>query len=163
MEIINRQEALLTNYEVYKVLKEEDDRHKAIKTTTKTKYPENVTTLKFEALQYLNGTACTTQSADQIALLKSQLLEYDLTKAEILQIINLRPKAPVELHLIIEECGERFAIEDLEELLELILATLPRNDDSDAADANADGDGETEPRDNANSSNMDVDNLSGDL
>ncbi|KAJ2726132.1 RNA-binding RNA processing protein rpp1 [Coemansia sp. Benny D115] len=144
MEVLNRQEALLTNYETLLILQEEDERHKQIKTKRHIKYPENVTTLKFEALQYLNNTPCTTQSEEQIANLKSQLVEYELTKAEILQIINLRPKSPVELHLIIEECGERFEMEDLEQLLAIILEALPRDDDEDEAaeDEQEEGGGE---------------------
>ncbi|KAJ2558976.1 RNA-binding RNA processing protein rpp1 [Coemansia sp. RSA 1933] len=147
MEVLDRQEALLTNYEVYKVLKEEEELQKATKSSNKIKHPENVTTLKFEALQYLSNSPCTTQSSEQIASAKAQLLEYDLTKAEILQIINLRPKTPVELHLIIEECGERFTMEGLDELLEIILSALPR-EESDEADEAAESGEEGEPKEN---------------
>ncbi|KAJ2889112.1 hypothetical protein IWW38_004833, partial [Coemansia aciculifera] len=129
MEVLNRQEALVCNYEVLMVLQEEDQRHKRIKSTPYFKYPENVNTLKFEALHYLNDTACATQSAEQIATLKGRLVDYDLTKAEVLQIINLRPKKAVELHLIIEECEERFGMDDLEVMLEEIKSALPRADD----------------------------------
>ncbi|KAI7829997.1 RNA polymerase Rpb4-domain-containing protein [Kickxella alabastrina] len=141
MEVINRQEALLTNYEVLLVLQEEDERHKAQQSSGQGRYPENVTTLKFEALQYLNNTACTTQSVEQISELKRQLEEYELTKAEILQIINLRPKTLVEFHFIIEECGERFGAEDLEQLVEIVAAALPR-DDEEGEDAEEEGDDE---------------------
>ncbi|KAJ2706822.1 hypothetical protein FB645_001270 [Coemansia sp. IMI 203386] len=129
MEVLDRQQALVSNYEVYLVLQEEDLHHKDIKEKRKIRYPENVTTLKFEALQYLNNTACTTQTAEQLAELKKVLAEYELTKAEILQIVNLRPKTPVELHFIIEECDERFGMEDLEQLAEIVVNTLPREDD----------------------------------
>ncbi|KAJ1824857.1 hypothetical protein GGH91_000673 [Coemansia sp. RSA 2671] len=131
MEVLDRQEALVSNYEVLMVLQEEDQRHKKIKPKSHVKYPENVSTLKFEALQYLNGTACSTQSAAQIAALKSGLAGYDLTKAEVLQIINLRPKKPVELFLIIEECEERFGDAEIEEIMRVILTALPRDDDDD--------------------------------
>ncbi|KAJ1821693.1 hypothetical protein LPJ56_001086 [Coemansia sp. RSA 2599] len=130
MEVLDRQQALLSNYEVYLVLQEEDAHHKEITEKRKIRYPENVTTLKFEALQYLNNTPCTTQTAEQIAELKNVLAEYELTKAEILQIINLRPKTPVELHFIIEECDERFGMEDLEQLAEIVVSSLPRDDDN---------------------------------
>ncbi|KAJ2709232.1 hypothetical protein H4R19_004360 [Coemansia spiralis] len=148
MEVVNRQEALLTNYETLLVLREESERHKKAQPDSQLKCPENVTTLAFEALEFLNGTPCSSQSADQIAALKSQLAGLELTKAELLQIANLRPKSLVELHLIIEECDERFRVEELEQLLGLIRETLPRDDDGangnddNEADGEADGDGD---------------------
>ncbi|KAJ1950524.1 hypothetical protein FBU59_000639 [Linderina macrospora] len=131
MQVLNVQEALLTNYEVLLVLQEEDARHKDIQATASrhhARYPENVTTLKFEALQYLNNTSCTSQDGAQLSGLKERLREYELTKAEILQIANLRPKAPVELYLIIEECGDRFQAEDLDAMLEIVASELPREE-----------------------------------
>ncbi|KAJ2040149.1 hypothetical protein H4S04_004747 [Coemansia sp. S16] len=150
MEILNRQEALVTNYEVLMVLQEEDQRYKKIKSAPHAKYPENVHTLKFEALKYLNSTACATQSAEQILSLKNGLAGYDLTKAEVLQIINLRPKKQVELYLIIEECEERFASEDVEDILRVVTSALPRDDDDEDEEA---GDNMEEGEDE-----MDVDN-----
>ncbi|KAJ2740752.1 hypothetical protein H4S06_006033 [Coemansia sp. BCRC 34490] len=152
MEVLDRQKALLTNHEVYIVLKEEEDRHKAAKMAEDIKYPENVTTLQFEALQYLNDSPCVTQSSEQISQIKELLLAYDLTKAEVLQIINLRPKTPVELHLIIEECGERFTIEGLDELIELILSALPQDEHGEAAE----DDGDETSKENGNGTPMDV-------
>ncbi|KAJ2490680.1 hypothetical protein IWW37_002967 [Coemansia sp. RSA 2050] len=144
MEVLDRQEALVSNYEVLIVLQEEDQRHKKIKPTSHAKYPENVSTLKFEALQYLNGTACSTQSAAQIAALKSGLADYDLTKAEVLQIINLRPRKPVELYLIIEECEERFDETTIEEIMRAILSALPRDDDDEEGEEDGDEEAQSE-------------------
>ncbi|KAI8325932.1 hypothetical protein GQ54DRAFT_249163, partial [Martensiomyces pterosporus] len=129
MEVLSRQEALLTNYEVLQVLKEEDERHKKLKSSADHKYPENVTTLKFEALQYLNATPCAAQSAEQIAALKGELtVDWELTKAEALQIINLRPTVPAVLDTIIEEREERLEVEDLMQLAEVVVAALPRDE-----------------------------------
>ncbi|KAJ2160573.1 hypothetical protein GGF46_002169 [Coemansia sp. RSA 552] len=134
MEIVDRQAALITNYEVLLVLREEEERHKDVKASRHFKYPENVNTLKFEALKYLGSTPCTTQSGEQIAQLKAGLAGHGLTKAEVLQIINLRPRKLVELHPIIEECDERFEEAGLEDLLGLILEALPRDDDEEEAE-----------------------------
>ncbi|KAJ1825591.1 hypothetical protein LPJ73_009225, partial [Coemansia sp. RSA 2703] len=134
MEVIDRQQALLSNYEVFLVLSEEDARQKDVKSKRRVRYPENVTTLMFEGLQYLNDTACTTQSAEQIRDLKEALAAYELTKGEILQIINIRPTQPVELSYIIEECGDRFEVADLEEMCEIVCEKLPRADESDEVD-----------------------------
>ncbi|KAJ1761818.1 hypothetical protein LPJ77_002015 [Coemansia sp. RSA 2523] len=152
MEVIDRQEALITNYEALMVLREADvlneaDKRKQ-KDTARHMCPENVTTLRFEALAYLEKTACTSQSGEQLAQLKEQLLEYELTKGEILQILNLRPKSVVELHLLVEDCTERFLVEEIEQLVSIILEVLP-----------SDGDEAVQHQDEANQSDaMDVDN-----
>ncbi|KAJ2756363.1 hypothetical protein GGH94_002538 [Coemansia aciculifera] len=153
MEVLNRQEALVTNYEVLMVLQEEDQRHKKTKSAPFVKYPENVNTLKFEALQYLNSTSCATQSAEQILALKKGLAGFDLTKAEVLQIINLRPKKQVELYLIIEECEERFESKDVEDILRVVTSALPRDDDEEE-----DGEDDNMEDGEQGEDEMDVDN-----
>ncbi|KAJ1941406.1 hypothetical protein DL89DRAFT_265327 [Linderina pennispora] len=139
MKVLNVQEALLSNYEMLLVLQEEDARHKDLKAKERgqMRYPENVTTLKFEALQYLSNTSCTSQDGMQLSGLRQRLAEYELTKAEILQIANLRPRVPVELYLIIEECGDRFQAEDLDAMLEIIASELPREEEEAAVNGDA--------------------------
>ncbi|KAJ2353098.1 hypothetical protein IWW50_005234 [Coemansia erecta] len=145
MEVIDRQQALITNYEALLVLRELDQQIEADKDKQKQKqrgkdkkgnqeikprHPENVTTLKFEALEYLEKTACVSQSAEQIAQLREWLQEYELTRAEILQFINLRPTSPVELHLLVESYDERFLDGAGDELIALVKEALPREDDN---------------------------------
>ncbi|KAJ2804648.1 hypothetical protein H4R20_002426, partial [Coemansia guatemalensis] len=141
MEVLDRQAALISNYEALLVLREEDGQHKESRPQSQVKYPENVTTLVFEALEYLNNTPCSSQSAEQVTALKQQLDSLELTKAEVMQIINHRPKSLVELHLIIEECDERFSVEELEHIVETILETLPRTEaeNGEAGDQDSDG------------------------
>lgn len=43
-----------------------------------------------------------------------------LSKKEYLQIINLQPATPVELHLVLDDCEERFTEDALEELRALV-------------------------------------------
>ncbi|CAO3575841.1 unnamed protein product [Absidia cylindrospora] len=57
--------------------------------------------------------------------------QYSLTLGEKVQVLNLRPKSAVEIYLLIEECEERFSEEDLDNMLSIILTTLPRDDDDD--------------------------------
>ena len=35
--------------------------------------------------------------------------EYNLSKSELVQLINMRPTTHVELHAIIEECEDRYS------------------------------------------------------
>ncbi|KAF9914078.1 hypothetical protein BX616_009012, partial [Lobosporangium transversale] len=85
--------------------------------------------------KYLSASPCTTQSPEQIVALKKALSAYELMKVELLQILNLRPKSPVELLLVIEEFEERFTMEDCEAMLRIILESLPRDDDEVMAEA----------------------------
>jgi hypothetical protein len=107
----------------------------------------------------LDKSACSTQDEQQVLAFLEAMKKWQLTKAEKLQILNLRPKTPVELHIVsphytrfvfftfiiatckwpiyifncfkqlIEECEERYSGEQLEELLEVIMQVLPRDDD----------------------------------
>lgn len=45
---------------------------------------------------------------------------FDLTEAEALQIVNLVPTEPVEIHLLIEELHDRMTARQQQELLETI-------------------------------------------
>lgn len=54
----------------------------------------------FKALSYLNGTPSKHLSEERLKELMEYLLQFSLTKAEKLQIINLLPKSPVELYLV---------------------------------------------------------------
>jgi len=56
-----------------------------------------------------------------------------LTAAEMVQIANLRPRSPVEVQLVVEECEERMTEEEVEELIEIVASTLPARTKQSAA------------------------------
>ncbi|KAI9366355.1 RNA polymerase Rpb4-domain-containing protein [Pilaira anomala] len=130
MLIKNVRSALISNYEVLKLLEESQEAQKQVQAVDPSvEYPEHLRTVQFELTEYLKGTPCSTQTPEQIANFLQALSKYELTKAEKLQILNWRPRSTVEIYLIIEECEERFSEEDLEEMLDSIISTLPRDDD----------------------------------
>lgn len=53
------------------------------------------------------------------------LKKYNLTPAESLMMVNLRPTTPVEVQLVVEECEERLTEEQVEELAALVAQHLP--------------------------------------
>ncbi|KAF5382489.1 hypothetical protein D9615_002998 [Tricholomella constricta] len=131
MEVVNPRAALLSNYEVFTLLRElESDHLSRAKTAVRIKkeeeaagHPprlaggdvlfgepsENLRTVEIEAIQYLSADYLPTsrQSAEGISKLVKNLAPYDLTKAEKLQVVNLAPTLPVELYVIVEELEDR--------------------------------------------------------
>jgi len=137
MEVLKECEALLSNYEVLALLTEQDketgkghnpkskEKDKD-KDKDKEKYiPQNLRTIEFELKKYLNNTPVAHHSKEQVEQLLDQLKNYKLTKAEKLCIVNLRPSSQVELHVIIEDCQERFGLEDLQNIINIVTTTLP--------------------------------------
>lgn len=74
----------------------------------------------------MQETPCKNQSAETIKNLMESLLPFNLTKAEKLQLLNLRPSSLVELQLIVEELDERLkSEEEIENLLSVLKEKLP--------------------------------------
>ncbi|KAI8094844.1 HRDC-like protein [Gilbertella persicaria] len=130
MKIKSVRAALISNYEVLKLLEESQEAQKQSQIADPLlQYPEQLRTVQFELTEYLKQTPVGTQTSEQVQQFLQAMSTFDLTKAEKLQILNLRPKSTVEIYLMIEECEERFTEEDLEQMLLQIITTLPREDD----------------------------------
>ncbi|KAI9248584.1 HRDC-like protein [Phascolomyces articulosus] len=130
MIIENARAAMLSNYEVLQLLEEQqENQKKAQDATDGISVPENLRTVQFELTEYLKTTACSTQDQQQVKEFVEAMKSYELTLAEKLQLLNLRPRSAVEIYLLIEECEERFSEDQLEELLQTVISSLPRDDD----------------------------------
>lgn len=139
MEIVNKNVALLSNCEVYTLLKEtkEKSAQKLIKkknfdpnnSNFSTNVDKHLPTIVYESLKYLERTPCLKQTAQTVENFLTQLdekfKEYNLTKVEKLQLLNHRPSSAVELQCLIEDSEERFTIEQMDDLLEFVLKNLP--------------------------------------
>lgn len=62
--------------------------------------PSNLTTVQFEVKKYLSDKPSTVQTPAIASAFLSELSALSLTKAERLQIMNLRPTRLVELHAV---------------------------------------------------------------
>lgn len=51
---------------------------------------------------------------------------FKLTRAELVQVLNLAPASEVEVHLIVEECEERLNEEQMDAFLQVVGRHLPR-------------------------------------
>lgn len=127
MEVKDPRCTLLTNREVLSVLQQTNS-------SSKQKHMRKHNTIVYETTKYLKSTPAVSQSEEVIKKLMADLESmFKLTASEILQIVNLRPKSNVELSMIIEEAEERYDDEKMEEILQLILLSLP---DADGAEKN---------------------------
>ena len=117
MEVINENVAMLSNSEVFQLLeKEKLIEHKST----------NVATIAYETIRHLEKTPCKHQTDETIRNFLAALQPYDFTKAEKLQLLNLRPTSIVEMQLIVEELDERLKTEEeLQKLIDLIEEKLP--------------------------------------
>ena len=127
MEIINKNSALLSNFEVYKLLKETKEIQdlKYNKSINQQNIDKHLPTVVYESLKYLEKTACINYSKEIIEIFLKQSEKFKLTKVEKLQLLNQRPTTAVELQLLIENSEERFTIEQMDEILDFINNLLP--------------------------------------
>jgi len=140
MEVLNEKAAMLSNYEVYQLLQETENQNKGDKTKkNQPKHLVNLSTICYEARKYLEKTPCKNQSPEIIEDFLKAMQPFNLTRAEKLQLLNLRPTTPVEIQLIIEDSEERFKTDqEIEELLNVIATKLPDIHDETADEKNGD-------------------------
>ncbi|KAI1788845.1 RNA polymerase Rpb4-domain-containing protein [Ganoderma leucocontextum] len=143
-QVLNQRSALLSNYEVLTLLRELESDHLArTKTAIRIKKEEeaaglppkhqalsedvceNLRTVEVEAIQYLSADyqPTTLQSPEGIAKVTRSLAQWELSKAEKLQVVNLAPTEPVELYVIVEELEDRFG-DQMENILNTVKESL---------------------------------------
>ncbi|KAI1287617.1 DNA-directed RNA polymerase III subunit RPC9 [Halotydeus destructor] len=144
MEVLNDNDALLSNNEVLNLLREP---------RSKKDEPKNLATIRYETVKYLEDLPCKYQNNEIVRNFLIQFKEkgFRLTKAEKLEILNHRPASTVELQLLIEESEERFSEEAMNHMLELIQLTLPSENESE--EAHMEEAGQSTPDGAINSSN----------
>ncbi|KAL2019115.1 hypothetical protein VTK56DRAFT_10066 [Thermocarpiscus australiensis] len=136
MKILESQNALLSNYEVYQHIVDQRARNKA----QNRRVPSNVHQVTTEVLAYLRRkpnplekqeeTQAYSPSAIPLLLekLREANLPSELTKGEILSILNLRPASSAVLSTAIEDMEERFTEEEQNKIVDIIAEVLGRDE-----------------------------------
>jgi hypothetical protein len=136
MEIISANAGLVTNFEALKLLQERREQREKNEGPEKKKKKKKLVSgdpyhhrnwLQDKTLGYLVSTPANYLTQASIEKFVSELKankKIELTQAEVLQIINLRPSTAVEVHAIIDECAERLTDEVVEGLITSINNTL---------------------------------------
>ena len=85
--------AYLSNYEVLHILQ-------SIKSNKKQKGQNQLATITYQTIRYLEDTPCKKQSPEKINAFLKALEPYKLTKCEKLTLLNQCPKTALEIQLV---------------------------------------------------------------
>ncbi|KAL5057454.1 hypothetical protein RYX36_029058 [Vicia faba] len=80
---------------------------------------------EYKVYDYLVNTAAGSQTRESVKEYLTSIKRHELSEAEVLNVLNIRPAAEVELFHIIEDCTIRFPDEQIAEIVELVEKTLP--------------------------------------
>ncbi|XVF20558.1 hypothetical protein REPUB_Repub12eG0010900 [Reevesia pubescens] len=119
MKIKEANAGALTNFEVLDFLRSRG----ASKDPTRVIVP--IAPSEFKVYDHLVKSATCNQTKEHINEFLERCKIYKLAKAEVLNIINLRPSALVEIDPIIEQSEKRFGEQQLEEVVNLVVEVLP--------------------------------------
>ncbi|KAF4461123.1 Calcitonin gene-peptide-receptor component [Fusarium albosuccineum] len=126
MKIVESQAAVLSNYEVYQHLVDQQDRYKK----AKHRGPSNLQALVHALLEYfrIHPSPLSQNPLPYTEGCITQLLErlrpYNLAKGEVIMILNLRPASVAALNTVVEEMYERFNEEQQEAMVNIIAEVL---------------------------------------
>ncbi|TWU79015.1 hypothetical protein ED733_008385 [Metarhizium rileyi] len=123
MKIIEAQSAVLSNYEVYQHLTDQRDRYKQ----KKHRGPPNLETVVREYLRTAPSPLSQkplTYTPDVVAQIIEKLSPYELSKGEVVMILNLRPASIAALNTIIEDMPERYSDGQQEEMVDIVADIL---------------------------------------
>ncbi|KAK8571861.1 hypothetical protein V6N13_047493 [Hibiscus sabdariffa] len=118
MKIKEANAGALTNFEVLDFLRSRGA------SKDPTRVIVSIAPSEFKVYDYLMESPACNQTKEQVSEFLTRCESYKLAKAEVLNIINLRPSQLVEIVPIIEESEKRFG-EKLEELVNLVVEVLP--------------------------------------
>ncbi|KAF5466079.1 hypothetical protein F2P56_016036 [Juglans regia] len=118
MKSLEANAGALTNFEVLNFLRSKGAAKDSTRVLAK------VAPSEYKVYDYLVQSAACKQTRENINEFLERCKKYDLAKAEVLNIINIRPSSAVEIYSIVEECEKRFG-DAVEELVELVENVLP--------------------------------------
>ncbi|KAL1203944.1 hypothetical protein V5N11_011788 [Cardamine amara subsp. amara] len=119
MKVVKENAGALTNFEVLDFLNSRG----ASKDTTRVIAP--IARSEYKVYDYLVETAACTQTRESVNRFAEKCKDFKVAKAEILNIINLRPSSIVELTPILEDLDNREGEVDSNGILELVNDLLP--------------------------------------
>ena len=140
MEVLDANEAVLSNYEVLNFLREERGRLRSGKKKAGgTGVGGAVATVILETQTALEATPAKTQSKESVRTFMKEMSRFNLTQSEKLMILNHCPETAVEIHLFVEESEERLSEDQAEEILRLVKTILLPEEEEPKPEAGEEG------------------------
>ncbi|GJP34001.1 hypothetical protein CLOM_g18484 [Closterium sp. NIES-68] len=121
MKVLQPCAGLLTNHEVFQLLTDRG----AMGAVDVSQGGMGPAAIECQVYRYLCAAPAATQTRAAVAACTERAASFGLTRAETLQLVNLRPSQPVEAHLIISDCEMRLPGDRVEQLLQAVEETLP--------------------------------------
>lgn len=138
MKVLKARDEFLSNYEVLRHLKGIQKKNGWVFSDTDKKDPKkrhrdfggvNLEMVVKDSLQYLESSPCNDIGPiDKFRELVVFLNQFELMKAEKLQIVNTLPRSMVLLYALVEECDQRFSETDTELIIDKINELFPLAD-----------------------------------
>lgn len=123
MEIVKANAAVLTNLEVLQELK----KHRSGRRSHGLR---NLATITYETLQFLESSPAMHQKAEKILEFYRAMKEYNLTKEEVLMMVNDPPTAAIHINVVVQYTEDRLTEEQIAEILQLAkLHLLPAEEE----------------------------------
>ncbi|KAA8586794.1 hypothetical protein FQN60_000630 [Etheostoma spectabile] len=123
MEVKNTNAAMLSNYEVFKLLTDLKEQRKDSGKSKHSTGQQNLNTIMYETLKYLSKTPCSRQTPEIVKEFLTTMMPHKLTKS------------------MVEESEERLSEEQIEELIHTVADVLPGDPEQEnAAPADAEMD-----------------------
>ena len=120
MQVLEKREGVVTNHEVLGLIAARRRRattrrsarscrgaRRTAPAVTQWRSQQEVRAITRRVIEYLEQGCAADQSRESIAEFMRAMEPFGLTQAEVLNLVNTRPRSLVEVHLIVEECEER--------------------------------------------------------
>ncbi|KAI2642365.1 HRDC-like protein [Xylaria nigripes] len=126
MRILEAQNAVMTNAEVYTFLSDQAQQYQA----QKRRGPSNLETLRGEVLKYFETSPSPLSQkplpfdVSSIPVLLKRLQPYNITRGECIMVMNMRPTTTAALNAVLEDMGERFSEQQQEEIINIVIEVL---------------------------------------
>jgi hypothetical protein len=121
MKVVRVADGLVTNVEVLDLLRERTAEPGRLATYPQ---PHDPFPTEMECYDALRASPAGGQDREHVRAFIEHVAAIELTPAEVLQLINLKPTTRVTVHAVVEKCARRLTEDEVDDLLHLCATYL---------------------------------------
>mmetsp|Transcript_38601 Transcript_38601/g.95736 ORF Transcript_38601/g.95736 Transcript_38601/m.95736 type:complete len:122 (+) Transcript_38601:239-604(+) len=121
MKVLCLNEGLVSNFELLELLRQRTHEPGHV---AKYPQPHDPFPTELQCYEALRKTAAGLQTKARMQSFLKAVKPIALTAAECLNLMNLKPTSDVEVHLLVEDCEERLADDEVNDLLRIVAELL---------------------------------------